>query len=81
MSPTIHREGNLRFFFYSNEGTEPPHVHVEGQSGSAKVWIGAGEVANHTGIRPADLAKIVAIVREHREQFLEAWHEHFGTTD
>lgn len=26
--PTIFREGPWRFFFYSNEGTEPPHVHV-----------------------------------------------------
>jgi len=79
VSPTIHHEGNLRFFFFSNEGTEPPHVHVEGPDGSAKVWIGAGEVASHTGIRPADLARIVAIVKENREPFLEAWHGHFGT--
>jgi hypothetical protein len=27
--PTVLRVGPYRFFFYSNEGTEPPHVHVE----------------------------------------------------
>lgn len=29
MTPTIHREGPFRFFFYSHEPREPPHVHVE----------------------------------------------------
>ena len=28
MSPEIHREHGMRFFFFSNEGDEPPHVHV-----------------------------------------------------
>lgn len=79
MSPTIHREGQLRFFFYSNEGTEPPHVHVEGPDGSAKIWIRSVEVASHTGLRPVDLARIVKVVRENKEQFLEAWHDHFGS--
>lgn len=27
--PTILRLLGFRFFFYSNEGTEPAHVHVE----------------------------------------------------
>lgn len=81
MTPTVHREGPFRYFFYSNEGTEPPHIHVEGADGSAKVWIGTGAMASHTGIRPADLARITAIVREHRTQFMEAWNGHFGITD
>ena len=28
-----------RFFFYSNEGSEPPHVHVESGDGTAKLWL------------------------------------------
>ena len=27
--PTVHREGPYRFFFYSADNSEPPHVHVE----------------------------------------------------
>lgn len=27
--PTVRRIGSARFFFYSNEGTEPPHIHVK----------------------------------------------------
>jgi hypothetical protein len=26
MTPTTHREGPFRFFFYSHEPREPPHV-------------------------------------------------------
>ncbi len=27
--PTVFRSGPYRFFFYSNEGSEPPHIHVQ----------------------------------------------------
>ena len=27
--PTVLVVDGHRFFFYSNEGTEPPHIHVE----------------------------------------------------
>ena len=78
MCPTVHREGPFRYFFYSNEGTEPPHVHIEGPDGSAKVWISTGQLASHMGLRPSELATITHTVRQHQTQFLEAWHEHFG---
>lgn len=78
MAPTVHREGPFRFFFFSNEGTEPPHVHIEAPGGSAKVWLATGELVCSTGFRPADLARITTIVRDNSTQFLEAWHEHFS---
>ena len=31
--PTILRKNGFRFFFYSNERNEPPHVHVVGRGG------------------------------------------------
>jgi hypothetical protein len=37
--PTVLRVGPYRFFFSSNEGTEPPHIHVEAGSASAKFWL------------------------------------------
>jgi hypothetical protein len=46
--PTILRSGALRFFFYSLENSEPPHVHVESRDATAKYWLepnGAGSVA------------------------------------
>ena len=38
MSPTIHREGGYRFFFFSREETRP-HVHIYSVDGEAKYWL------------------------------------------
>ena len=27
--PTVLRSNGIRFFFYSSENNEPPHIHVE----------------------------------------------------
>ncbi|MFN2386770.1 MAG: DUF4160 domain-containing protein [Thermoanaerobaculia bacterium] len=37
--PTLGRFGPFRFFFYSNEGAHPPHVHVQQESKIAKFWL------------------------------------------
>src|SRR5258708_4053139 len=29
----------MRFFFFSNEGNEPPHIHIEDGDGYAKFWL------------------------------------------
>jgi len=37
--PTVLRHGGHRFVFFSNEGNEPPHVHVETAENHAKFWL------------------------------------------
>jgi hypothetical protein len=37
--PTILVFEGFRFFFFSNEGFEPPHIHVEKAEGHAKYWL------------------------------------------
>ena len=37
--PTILRWGPYRAFFYSNEGGEPPHIHVRSGDFEAKFWL------------------------------------------
>ncbi|WP_141612634.1 DUF4160 domain-containing protein [Litorilinea aerophila] len=39
MSPTIDRVGLYRFFFYSGDRSEPPHMHVESERKMAKFWL------------------------------------------
>ena len=39
MSPTVLREGPYRFYFYSHEPNEPPHVHADRDDQSAKLWL------------------------------------------
>ncbi len=79
MSPTILRVGRYRFFFFSNEGFEPEHVHVQDASSLAKFWLAPLELASSTGFTSQELTRVRALVAEHREELLEAWHEFFGS--
>jgi len=37
--PTVVRWNGYCFFFYSNEGLEPKHIHVESGESTAKFWL------------------------------------------
>ena len=37
--PNVLRVGRYRFFFFSNEGHEPVHIHVEKGEKYAKFWL------------------------------------------
>jgi hypothetical protein len=76
--PTILRIDGYRFFFFSLEGSEPPHIHVEHGSKVAKYWLNPMNLASAVGFRNHELTKIKAIVLEHRIIFLEKWHEYFS---
>jgi hypothetical protein len=76
--PTVLRIGRYRFFFYSNEGNEPPHVHVEAGDDEAKFWLRPVAAASNHGFRARELNDIEAYVREHEAELLEAWDEFFG---
>ena len=76
--PTLLRLGGCRFYFYSHEPDEPPHVHVDRGEATIKVWLGSLEVAKSRGFRAHEIGGIVAMVDAHRTEFLEAWHEYFG---
>lgn len=76
--PTVLRVGPYRFFFFSNEGNEPPHIHVESGSGVAKFWLTEVTLEKSANLRSHELAQIRRIVEENREQFIEAWHNYFN---
>ena len=78
MSPTIFRSGSLRFHFFSRE--EPRvHVHVEGPSGEAKIWLEPGiEMAENHGLSQREVTRALRLVREHEEEIRTAWQAHFG---
>ncbi len=37
--PTVLRIGRQRFFFFSREDNEPPHIHAESAENAAKFWL------------------------------------------
>ena len=76
--PTVLRIGGYRFFFFSNEGEEPPHIHVESADKYAKFWLEPVTLAKSVGYHAAELTRLRRLVLEHKERFEENWHEHFG---
>jgi hypothetical protein len=76
--PTVLRSGPYRVFFYSDEGHEPPHVHVQRDDRVAKLWLDPVAVARHGGFPFRELTRIRTLVIEHRDRLLEAWNERFG---
>ena len=77
--PTVLRVGPYRFFFYSGDGNEPAHVHVDRDALSAKFWLQPVALARNLGFRPAELRRIRRILMEHEARLLDAWHDFFGT--
>jgi len=42
--PTVKIIGAHRFFFFSREDNEPPHIHVETAENAAKFWLSPVEL-------------------------------------
>ena len=76
--PTVLRVGPYRFFFYSSDGGEPAHIHVERDDRIAKFWLDPVRLARSGGFRANEIAAILTLVNGRKDQFLEAWHDAFG---
>ncbi|MGB2985333.1 MAG: DUF4160 domain-containing protein [Phycisphaerae bacterium] len=76
--PNVARIGPYRFFFYSNEGTEPPHIHVQREQNLAKFWLDSLALAASTGFTAHELRRIEGIIGENQVSFLESWNEFFN---
>jgi len=76
--PTIDVVGPYRVFFYSNEGQEAPHVHVQREELLAKFWLQPVALAASRGFPAHELRRIEEVVAERQAKYLEAWHEHFA---
>ena len=75
--PTVLTVRSYRFFFYSRENGEPPHIHVELGDKVAKYWLTPVELASSKGFRAHELTSLREVVLEHSDEFLRAWNEHF----
>lgn len=75
--PTILRWKGYRFYFYSSDGDEPPHVHVDHSGRTIKVWLETLKVAYNDGYRLREVSAIFDLVDRNRERLLEAWREYF----
>jgi UTP:GlnB (protein PII) uridylyltransferase len=79
MSPTIFKEKNYRFFFFSRE-EKRIHIHVISPDGEAKFWVEPNiEIAQSVGYNERELNKLVEIIKNHRNEIIESWNNHFGS--
>jgi len=76
--PTVLRVRGHRFFFFSNEGSEPPHVHVQRDRALAKFWLEPVALASSVGFAAHELRELARLVTDNKQIFLEQWHEFFS---
>jgi hypothetical protein len=76
--PTILRQSGFRFFFYSNENDEPPHIHIEKGDASAKVWLDPIEFENAYDFSSREIKQIQEIVTINQFILIKAWNDYFN---
>jgi len=76
--PAVLRIGRFRFYFFSNERGEPPHIHVKAAEDQAKFWLSPTELASNYGFSSHELNELKQLVEQNEPVFLEAWNEHFS---
>lgn len=77
--PTLLRVGSIRFFFFSDERGEPPHVHARQGPCLAKFWLQPVELAYSVRFRPHELRRLQRIVEQNERRLLTAWNDYFFT--
>lgn len=76
--PTILRSGPYRFFFYSSDGHELPHVHVVRDDAVAKFWMNPIRLDHSQGFQPPELRRVRSTIQAQQPAMLKAWHEYFA---
>ena len=75
--PTVLRVLGYRFFFYSCDRDEPPHVHVERNNMVANFWLDPVRLQGSGGFPRPELQRIQRLVEKHGERLMRSWNEYF----
>ena len=76
--PTLFVVNGYRFFFFSNEGKEPVHIHVEKGEKYAKFWLEPLSLARNNKFNTSELSHIREIIKKRKNEIEEKWHDYFG---
>jgi hypothetical protein len=76
--PTVLEIEGFRFFFYSADRNEPPHVHVHKAGQEAKFWLDPIRPERLGRFKKGELRRMIEILEENQEQILERWNEYFS---
>lgn len=76
--PTILKYRSYRFYFYSHENNEPPHIHIDKDDSCAKFWILPITLSSNYGFTKKELREIEKVISINQEFMLEKWREFFN---
>jgi hypothetical protein len=76
--PTCLRIGPYRLFFYSNDATEPRHIHVERERSQAKFWLDPVRLESNRGFSRREIGQVRRLVQERREELVRCWDDFFN---
>ena len=76
--PTVLRSGPYRFYFYSHEPNEPPHIHVDRDESSCKIWLSPVAMSSNLGFSARERREIERLVQLNGDTLLKAWREFHG---
>ena len=76
--PTLLVWHGHKFRFYALDRDEPPHVDIVKDGKSLKVWLQKLEIARNTGYNDREIAQLLAVVAERRNDWIGAWNDFFG---
>lgn len=77
--PTVFIIEGFRFFFYSGDRNEPPHIHVRKAGQEAKFCLNPIRPAKLGQFKRGEQRRILSILQENEAQILERWNEHFNS--
>ena len=76
--PVVLRLDGFRFYFYSHEPNEPPHVHVDRAEATAKLWLEPVALVSNAGFSARELGILLRLTRDYQQELLEGCHGFFG---
>ncbi|MDX2062002.1 MAG: DUF4160 domain-containing protein [Bacteroidia bacterium] len=71
--PTVLRIGPYKFFFFSAEGREPPHIHVGYEKYLCKIWLETLKIAEDGGLPAHRLNQILRYTKDNQQMLLDAY--------
>lgn len=76
--PTVLLKGPYRFFCYSGDRDEPPHIHVERDRNIAKFWLDPVRLHKSGGFNRKEINQIYKLIITNQENLLMSWDEYFN---
>lgn len=79
--PTLLIWQGHRFRFYALDRDEPAHVHVFKDDKSLKVWLHGLEIARNKGYNDREIRRLLALIAQHRDEWIGAWNDFIAVRD